>query len=267
MARFHERPLWGVRAREQLGAARTYYVRTDGNDANTGLVNSAAGAFLTLQRAVEVAMALDLGGFIVTIQLGAGTYTAGASVLGPYVGNGFIHILGDAATPSNVIVSTTGSNCFHAYYTYIIVEGVELRTTTGGDALFVDAAAWIDFANVRFGACAGAHMWSQFGGVCQAVGNYTISGAAQRHMRAEQGGRIRVPGITATLSGTPAFSSEFASAAAGGGIRANGNTYTGAATGKRYDGTLNGVIDTGGGGANYFPGNAAGTTATGGQYV
>jgi hypothetical protein len=43
-------------------------------------------------------------------------------------------------------------------------------------------------------------------------------------------------------------------------------TFTGAATGKRYDVTENGVISTAGGGANYFPGNAAGTTATGGQY-
>jgi hypothetical protein len=41
---------------------------------------------------------------------------------------------------------------------------------------------------------------------------------------------------------------------------------SGGATGKRYVAELNGVINTFGGGANYFPGNVAGTTATGGQY-
>jgi hypothetical protein len=47
----------------------------------------------------------------------------------------------------------------------------------------------------------------------------------------------------------------------------NGNTYSGAATGKRYAVATNAVLNTNGGGANYFPGDVAGTTATGGQYV
>jgi hypothetical protein len=39
------------------------------------------------------------------------------------------------------------------------------------------------------------------------------------------------------------------------------------ATGTRYNGTLNSVINTFGGGANYFPGNSAGSVATGGVYA
>jgi hypothetical protein len=37
-------------------------------------------------------------------------------------------------------------------------------------------------------------------------------------------------------------------------------------TGTRYSAMLNSTIDTNGGGASYFPGNAAGTTATNGVY-
>jgi hypothetical protein len=43
-------------------------------------------------------------------------------------------------------------------------------------------------------------------------------------------------------------------------------TYSGAATGSRYGAALNGVIQTNGGGATYFPGNSAGSTSVGGQY-
>jgi hypothetical protein len=44
-------------------------------------------------------------------------------------------------------------------------------------------------------------------------------------------------------------------------------TFSGNATGARYSALLNGVLYTGGGGANYFPGNAAGSTGSGGQYL
>ena len=47
-------------------------------------------------------------------------------------------------------------------------------------------------------------------------------------------------------------------------------TFVGSATGARYSVDTGSVIFTGGGGANYFPGNAAGsggTTSGGGFYA
>jgi hypothetical protein len=44
-------------------------------------------------------------------------------------------------------------------------------------------------------------------------------------------------------------------------------TNGGTVTGQRYNVAANGVIFTNGGGANYLPGNAAGASATGGQYL
>jgi hypothetical protein len=45
----------------------------------------------------------------------------------------------------------------------------------------------------------------------------------------------------------------------------NGSTFSGSATGKRYDVSTNAVIQTAGAGGNLLPGNSAGTTATGGS--
>ena len=44
-------------------------------------------------------------------------------------------------------------------------------------------------------------------------------------------------------------------------------TANGALTGRRYIANLNGIIDTIGGGAEFFPGSTVGATATGGQYA
>ena len=94
--------------REVLTANRTYYIRTDGNDANDGLSNASGGAFATIQRAYDIITTLDIGGFTVTIQIADGTYTAGLNqTVSPVGGN--VSIVGNVATPANVIISTSSA--------------------------------------------------------------------------------------------------------------------------------------------------------------
>ncbi|QND57406.1 hypothetical protein [Mesorhizobium huakuii] len=250
-------------AREVLTAARTYYVRTDGNDSNTGLVNSAGGAFLTIQKAANVIAALDCSTFQAFVQVVDGTYTAGTS-LPPYLGSLPPVIKGNNATPGNVIISTTGANCFtNASGQTWSVRDMELRSTTTGIHLS-STSGLIQYQNIRFGTCAEGHIFA-FGGKCQATGAYSIVGNAQYHMAAVNGSVV-ANGITVTLSGTPAFSDVFVRAGRAGDIDCFSSAFSGSATGQRYDALTGGAIFTNGAAITYFPGSVAGVARLGGNY-
>lgn len=257
--------------RETLKAARTYYVSTSGNDANSGL--SSGNAFLTIQKAINVVHdTIDLGGQTVTIQLAAGTYTSGVSIAAPFTGAGSVNILGDTATPSNVLISCTGANCFQASGgVKFSIAGIKCATTTSGLGIYaVDSGSVIyingkiDFGNVPAGY---AHFVAALGGQVEINANYLISGNAGFHAWALQGGRISSIGISATLSGTPVWSNAGWAATDSGVLLASNMTFSGTATGTRYSTTMNSIIQTGGGGGSYFPGNVAGNIGTGAQYA
>ncbi len=110
--------LGGPGVRAQLSASRTYYVRADGSDSNTGLAYTAGGAFLTLQHAVDVVYTLDALGQDITIIVGPGTYV-GCTLDGPLPGgnSSTLQIWGRNAAntdfdPVNTIVHATSGNCF-----------------------------------------------------------------------------------------------------------------------------------------------------------
>jgi hypothetical protein len=257
--------------RELLIANRTYYVRTDGSNSNTGLVNNAGGAFLTIQKAVDTAAALDLSIFNVTIQVGAGIYSEAISFKS-YVGVGPITIQGDLTTPSNVTSSlTTGFNFSAVNVTgRWRVAGIKLTNTGNFIAGINCENSMIEWSSIEFGAFSGTasfHMQAGVGGVLKSYGNYGISGGAVAHIYATLGAVISNIGRMITLTGTPAFSNWFAGVFSGSLLQINGNTFSGTATGTRYSVTTNSVIDTNGGGASYLPGGTSGSVGTGGQYV
>lgn len=119
---------------QQTTADITYYVRTDGNDGNTGLANTAGGAFKTIGKAVS--MIPKIVNHAVVINVGVGTYPEQVIIAG-FSGSGYITVSGDAAASTSRSV-----NIFTVYRNpiQITVKGFNITSTTT-TALYVEGCA------------------------------------------------------------------------------------------------------------------------------
>lgn len=253
--------------RELLTGARTYYVRTDGSDSNDGLANTSGGAFLTIQKAMDVVFGtLDIGGQTVTIQVANGTYAGDVTGAAPQVGAGTVQIVGDTSTLTNVVISglvIIKNQCVCTF------DGISFAPSTG-TAVTASNAGIVYLYRVRFAGTATTHVRADVNGILNFMGDYTIAASAGRHVRATHNGIVQWNSgvaITVTLTGTPAFTNAFVWADGLGYVVIANVTFSGSATGKRYDLTGNSVVNTFGGSTSLFPGSTAGTTGSGGQYI
>ena len=147
--------------RTVLGANKDYYVRFDGNDANSGLTNSNGGAWLTLQHAIDQVVMLDFNGFTVTIHIADGTYTGAALISQPWVGGGQLSIIGNLSTPANVLFSVTGADAIGVSCSLpglLLTRGFKVHTITSGSGFRHDGRGTWNFDTVDFGVCAVYHM-------------------------------------------------------------------------------------------------------------
>lgn len=252
-------------ARTTLIANTTFYVRSDGSNSNDGMSNSAGGAFLTIQKALDVAGTIDTNTFQITIQVQNGTWTENL-VFYSVLGGGTVLLRGDPTTPTNVVLqSTTG--------TVITINGavgkIQLSgfrsVTSGGGSYHIrvtGAGTNVELGTWNFGASAAGHININTNAYIFSSTNYTISGSASLHVAAGQAAVVSFNTPTVTLTGTPAFGT-FAVADGTALLYYGGTTFSGSATGTRYAVTYNAIIGTYGG---TLPGNAAGSATTGGQY-
>lgn len=253
--------------RSILTAAVTYYVRTDGNDSNNGLTNTAGGAFATVQKAINVASAFDLNGYNITIKINDGTYTAPVT-LQAFVGSGNIILEGNTSTPS-AVKFTTSTTCVSATncgnYT---VRYIQLIATSGYGVFASGARTQLSLEGIVYGqlSSVGIHLYiTARASVSQNTVPYSIIGGAYAHIYCSEGGSIEGSSASVTLTGTPAFT-VFAYAENTALVRLVANSYTGAATGIRYLVINNAVLFTASAGASYLPGSSAGSTSDGGIY-
>lgn len=250
--------------RVTLTAATTLYVDDSGSDSNDGTSGS---PYLTIQKAVDVFAAYDIGSFNHMIQVGNGTYT-GSTTLKPLVGSGTVTISGDTTTPANVLISTTSAHCFVTSENAKnwTIQGVEMRTTTSGHCLYVLNGGSVNVGSVRFGACAGHHMLCNGSdSKIRRTANYTVSGGCNRHWKSEVGGSIDMNSITVTVAASITVT-VWADANVGSIQSIYGMTFSLGAftvTGTRYSATGNGVLFVNGAAGTYLPGTVAGSAPTG----
>lgn len=261
-----------------LGATTRIKLLATGNvyvDASTGNDSTGKGTLAlpwqTIQHAANVIQAnYDLAGQNMVINVAAGSLTAGLTLTGPITGaSGPGSLLVQGAGSGSTTVAVSGANAFVGLFgAQFSVNGFTVTasgSSPNGCAVLSQSGSAITIgSDIIFGACATGHMVAQIDGFIGA-GPYGISGSAPAHWL-EAGGTISIQSGSIVLTGTPAFSTAFAYAQLGGLIEAVSPTFTGTATGSRYNASVNGVIWTNGAGSTYLPGNAGGTTATGGVY-
>lgn len=250
------------------------WVRSDGNDNNSGSANDSSHAFATLQGALDAAASrLNLSGRTLTIQIGlAGTYV-GASVskipsvlitsAGPassfIINNsgfpfpaGAMNVSGGLVTLNNVTLNNTNNNTH------------TLQASFGGSVKLT--------GTVAFGGTAGltgvADMRCFAGGSISASGTVNFNRNVGYAMYAQgSGANINFLVGSNIACGAVNWVNAGIAAIETGTIELAGNTPTGTAFGTRYTAQTNGVINVFAAGVNYFPGSVAGSTATGGLYV
>lgn len=263
--------------RELLFSNRIYYVRTDGNDANNGLTNSAGGAFQTIQKAVDTACSLDLGIYSVTIKLSDGQYSGGI-YLKTIIGSGKVTIEGNLSNPSNVIVDGLGSGGSNssslavfesvAFASCYVISGLKIQSSSSScrGILNNNTGSLIEYKGLVFGFGLLRHVCS-FGGALRCTGNYAIESSAQTHFEISSQGKLTcdLAPTTITLINNPNFSIAFLLGTGGANIYIASFTgyvtFSGSATGTKYN--LQGLSYFVGAqnNPNYLPGNQLGALA------
>lgn len=257
--------------RNVLTANTTYFVRTDGSDSSTCTVDAAGQACLTINGAIAKATAVDANGFTITIQVRTGSY--GAVTLRNLVGYTSTTapvIIGDTATPGNVIIAAPASTLavvVNNLTTPWAMRGFRTTVTTAGFSHIAMTGGKLTLQNWEFGAATGAgnHITIGSGANLTITGNYTILGGANAHYQLLGASQAANIGATVTLTGTPAWGTAFAVVNQQSLLGLNASTYSGAATGTRWLTNTNGLIDGTGGCNAVLPGNANGAAATQGQ--
>lgn len=255
----------------------TLYVRTDGNDANDGSANDSAHAFATIAAAVAFGNTrYFLANSRLIIQLGiAGTYAPP----GPIFANvGSIEIKGSTASQDTYIIAGAGpaggsSGLFGASYGQVFLTGVYIKNSaaisSNACVIAINSGTNLVLQNVTFGTDAVGTIANL---VCSAGASITITsgckfgGSAVNMLYVQQGSIVIAASIT--IINAPSYTNVANATALGAILVGNpAATVTGTVTGVRYVANLNGVINTFGAGANYFPGTSAGVASNGGQYA
>jgi hypothetical protein len=262
--------------RWQLTATTNIYVdTTSGSDSGTNDGMTSGSAFLTVQHAYDVVQSqIDLDAQTINCNLvqALTTLTGSIELIGPLVGQttpAQFNILGAGPSSTIVTTSTAGAYLFYAVDgASFQVSGIQLKNTSGSGGCLLVSHGDIWFNNVWFNAQANSALDTNGpqSSIAYNGGNWTILSTtsvnifavAEDHSIIYLGGS---PGLS--ISGAPNVGTTgFVQSDLGGMIEATGFTIAlaGSPTGVRYHlGGSMGIIFTSGGGANFFPGNSAGT--------
>ena len=266
--------------RELLTASRIYYVRKDGSNSNTGLLNTSTGAFLTIKKAVNAMMALDFGGnpaITGTIRVGDGTYEESLDLYGL---TGFssqkISIIGNILEPNNTVLYATSGTYYGIaafgktalwYFTGFHVNAT--RIPNYGTAIQAVGGSYLGLGIHNLTLWAGINGYGAYESSSRLEPaeyvNITISGACRSLIMADAGAYANLQANILTLNGVVAGTT--ASAYGQGRVTFYAQTIIGTSVGTKFYVEALGWIQTFGMGLSFIPGTIPGAVEIGGVYT
>ncbi|OBZ08935.1 hypothetical protein A8L34_22565 [Bacillus sp. FJAT-27264] len=212
---------------QQTTADITYYVRTDGNDNNNGLANTAAGAFKTIGKAIS--MIPQVINHTVVVNVAAGTYAENILIKG-LAGSGTFGITASGTT--NVPRILVQANTIQ-----VTVTGFT-ATSAAANAIELTNNVWVWLQNCNATASAGSYY-----GVMIYGGTAVISGGTYSNKTtaiwARSGANVFVVGVGGSGSGYGYLATE--------GAKIGGNSGTMSATAIISSTQTGGIIALGDG--------------------
>lgn len=254
----------------ELSSNLTLYVRGDGNNSNSGLSDTAADAFLTLQHAYDFAAnTYILTGGKLTIQMNAGQFSGLETARG-ILGCGLpedVTIRGSGAT-TEVVPAAGATSCIGLGLGYcgnaiLCVDNFKVTAPGGYGLISFGGGCGLHYKNITFGAC-NAHVtcvhnsWVYQSGPCAVVGD------ANMHLAVGTNGVLATHNAFLAFSVPVTFSYGFAAAGGGGRLYAAPMSFYAANTvsGPKFQIGPGGSIDIGGD-VNYLPGTLPGANDRG----
>lgn len=261
------------------GAVTCYVDAINGNDNNDCLAAGAGNAVQTLFQAAEriANHQWDLYSASSTTQVtfqladnntctGSNAY-GGLHLAGPGVGhdgNASYVIQGNAVTPANVCINDQTSISAIATFDGAILEikNLKMQSASGIPTVQADENSIIRLEGgiILGGSGTSADFFIQHGSQIFADAGYTIAGSSNEHVITTDGGGWKVTtSLTVTCTASPAYN-DFILLQRHARQYWVGTTFSGcgSVTGTRFYADGGSQIETGGVGANFFPGNSGG---------
>lgn len=231
------------------------YVATTGSDSNTCLNGSPC---LTLQHAINVALSsYDLQAASLTINLAAGTYTAGGAIYAPLAGganSGSLEVLkivgaGSASTTlgvTNCSSGNGGNGLFASGGAAVALSGMTISTTCSGETdVFASNGAIITLdTDLKLGAAGFAYAIASTNSQLLVLGSITVTGNTTNGFEASTGSSILFFGGTLTISGSPTITQLLTAIDNSTIVIGTSVAFSGTFTGSRYSVAFGGIIDT-----------------------
>ena len=252
-------------------------------DGSAAAVSGSVGPFKTVTKAFAYVGQFLPGTYGVTINIAAGTY---ASTVGftsadwahcPVTinGAGATTILSCSSSSAVAVLFVKGPNKYTLQN--FAISSTSTYSGSGGVMWGGGASVYLNGGITVLAMPANSAVFYGGQGYLAVVGNITLTGpftaTTEMFTASGSGSIIGLGTLTATAItiSAPVTALRFANAHAGGYISISSLSppsfvNPGNFTGGKYSASLNGVINTWGAGASYFPGTVAGSTSTGGQY-